>query len=72
HIHTDQTWPPENRAVRPARLPFRIVTMFLGGGMLSTVALGIIMAYRLAARTGRITVLILLGLMIPLLVVLLE
>jgi len=46
--------------------------MFLGAGMLSTVALGIIMAYRLAARTGRITVLILLGLMIPLLVVLLE
>jgi hypothetical protein len=72
HIHTDQTWPPDNRAERPARGPFRIVASLLGLGMLSTVSLGVIMAYRLAQKGSRITLLLLLGLMIPLAVVLLQ
>ena len=72
HIHTDQTWPPDNRAQRPPRWPFRIVASLLGAGMLSTVSLGVIMAYRLAQQSSRITLLLALGVSIPLAVVLLQ
>ena len=72
HIHTDQTWPPDSGKPGPGRLPFRLVSCALGAGMLCTVSLGVIMAYRFAQRRGRISILLLLGAVIPLAVVLLQ
>lgn len=72
HIHKDQTWPPDNRAERPSGFPFRVVASLLGAGMLTTVSLGVIMAYRLAKKSSRITLLLLLGISIPLAIVLFQ
>jgi|CXWL01.1.fsa_nt_gi hypothetical protein len=72
-IHTDQHWPPADaKAPKPTRWPFRIVSTLLAVGMLNTVALGVVMAFRFTTNRRRISLLLLAGALVPIVVILLQ
>lgn len=72
HIHTDQYWPSDDKSERKSHGPFRIVASVLVAGMLNTVALGIVMAYRLARSKRRISLLLIAGTALPVCIILLQ
>ncbi len=71
-VHTEQHWRSEDRTTRPIRWPFRVAMTILSLGMLSTIALGIVMAYRFSTNKRRISLLLLTGVVVPILMVLVQ
>ncbi len=70
-VHTRQSLPPAEGA-STEKTPFRISVVLMSVGLVLTISIGVIMAFRVSQRKRRVWLTLAVGAVVPALVVLLE